>query len=61
MPPQPIRKILMTADSVGGIWTYALQLAAELGKGNIDVTLLVMGGKPSPDQAAKPRRSRTCR
>lgn len=51
MPPQPIRKVLMTGDSVGGVWAYALQLAGELGKRGIEVTLVVMGGKPSPDQA----------
>ena len=45
------RKVLMSADSVGGVWTYALQLAAELGKRGVEVTLVVMGGKPSPDQA----------
>ncbi len=51
MPPEPIRKVLMTADSVGGVWTYALQLASEFGERGIEVTLVVMGGKPSPDQA----------
>jgi glycosyltransferase involved in cell wall biosynthesis len=48
----------MTADSVGGVWTYALQLAAELGRRDIEVTLLVMGGKPSADQAAEAARIR---
>jgi glycosyltransferase involved in cell wall biosynthesis len=51
MPPRSVRKVLMTADSVGGVWTYALQLAAELGQRGIEVTLVVMGGKPSADQA----------
>jgi glycosyltransferase involved in cell wall biosynthesis len=46
-----VRKVLMTADSVGGVWTYALQLASEIGDRGIEVTLVVMGGKPSPDQA----------
>src|SRR5687768_8980397 len=54
----PPRKVLMTADCVGGVWTYALQLAAELGKRSIEVTLVVMGGKPSPDQAADAARLR---
>ena len=53
MPPRAIRKVLMTADSVGGVWTYALQLAAELGSHDVEVTLVVMGGKPSADQAAE--------
>ena len=57
--PRPnIRKVLMTADSVGGVWTYALQLASELGARDIEVTLLVMGGKPSPDQAEEAARIR---
>ena len=50
MGPPP-RKILMTADSVGGVWNYALQLVCEFGKRDIEVTLVVMGGKPSPEQA----------
>ena len=51
MPPHSVRKVLMTADSVGGVWTYALQLASELGNRGVEVTLVVMGGKPTPDQA----------
>lgn len=43
----------MTADSIGGVWTYALQLASELGRRDVEVTLVVMGGKPRPDQAAE--------
>jgi glycogen(starch) synthase len=46
----------MTADSVGGVWTYSLQLASELGERGIEVTLVVMGGKPSPDQAREAAR-----
>lgn len=51
IPPRAIRKVLMTADSVGGVWTYALQLASELERHDVEVTLLLMGGKPSADQA----------
>jgi glycosyltransferase involved in cell wall biosynthesis len=40
----------MTADAVGGVWTYALALAAELGRAGIEVHLAVMG--PSPDLVA---------
>jgi glycosyltransferase involved in cell wall biosynthesis len=47
----PPRKVLMTADAVGGVWNYSLQLVSELGRRDIEVTLVVMGGKPSPDQA----------
>ena len=37
------RRILMTADSVGGVWTYSLNLAKELGKFNIQVHMATMG------------------
>jgi glycogen(starch) synthase len=52
------RKILMTADSVGGVWTYALQLAAEFGKRDVEVTLVVMGAKPGTDQTREAARIR---
>lgn len=45
-------RVLMTADSVGGVWTYALELAAALDCWNIDVCLAVMGRRLTPDQAA---------
>ncbi|SEQ91532.1 Glycosyltransferase involved in cell wall bisynthesis [Faunimonas pinastri] len=44
------RRILMTTDSVGGVWTYSLDLCRELSRRNIDVTLVVMGGKPNREQ-----------
>ncbi|HEU4495952.1 MAG TPA: glycosyltransferase family 4 protein, partial [Flavobacterium sp.] len=37
-------KILMTADSVGGVWTYAVDLCRALGKLDIEVHLAVFGG-----------------
>jgi glycosyltransferase involved in cell wall biosynthesis len=42
------RKILMTTDAVGGVWTYALELCRALPK--IDFMLANMGPLPSPDQ-----------
>lgn len=44
------QRVLMTADSVGGVWTYALELSRQLGRHGVEVTLLVMGGKPDSDQ-----------
>jgi glycosyltransferase involved in cell wall biosynthesis len=38
------RKILMTADTVGGVWTYALELARGLGERGVEVALATMGG-----------------
>jgi len=45
-----MRHILMTADAVGGVWTYAVDLARELGHRGIAVTLAVMGPPPSRSQ-----------
>jgi glycosyltransferase involved in cell wall biosynthesis len=47
-----IRHVLMTADAVGGVWTYALDLARELGASTVRVSLAVLGPPPSPEQHA---------
>ncbi len=41
---KPLRRILMTADAIGGVWTYAIELAKEYKKRNIEVVMVVMGG-----------------
>ncbi len=33
----------MTADTIGGVWTYALELTRELGKSGVEVSLATMG------------------
>jgi glycogen(starch) synthase len=38
------RKILMTADAIGGVWTYALEMAGGLEKHGVEVDLAIMGG-----------------
>jgi glycogen synthase len=43
-------KILMTADTFGGVWTYALQLARGLKPSNVEIVLATMGRLPSPEQ-----------
>lgn len=40
---KPTRPILMTADPIGGIWSYALALCRELGGADIKVALATMG------------------
>ncbi|HZH27432.1 MAG TPA: glycosyltransferase family 4 protein [Azospirillaceae bacterium] len=40
----------MTADSLGGVWDYALELAAGLTPHGITVDLAVMGPPPGPHQ-----------
>lgn len=46
---QPHR-ILMTADTVGGIWYYALELARGLSEHGVEVTLATFGGRLDPGQ-----------
>lgn len=43
-------KILMTTDTVGGVWVYSLELCRELDRYGIQVHLVAMGGWPSPSQ-----------
>jgi hypothetical protein len=38
-----VKKVLMTADTVGGVWTYALELAAGLGEHGVEVAIATMG------------------
>jgi glycosyltransferase involved in cell wall biosynthesis len=40
----------MTADTVGGVWTFALDLVEQLGSRNVEVMLATMGPEPSPGQ-----------
>jgi glycogen synthase len=38
------RRVLMTADSLGGVWSHALELARGLGRHGVRVELATMGG-----------------
>ncbi|MEQ8752604.1 MAG: glycosyltransferase family 4 protein [Coleofasciculus sp. G1-WW12-02] len=40
----------MTADTIGGVWTYALELAAALRKYEIEIALCTMGAPLTPQQ-----------
>ena len=40
---KPTRPILMTADPIGGVWQYALELCRQLAKRDINVVLASMG------------------
>jgi glycogen(starch) synthase len=49
--PRPVPgRVLMTADAVGGVWTYALDLAAGLADHGTATTLAILGPPPAPDQ-----------
>jgi len=44
------RRVLMTADTVGGVWQYTTQLCRELSRRNVAVHLATMGALLSPTQ-----------
>ena len=45
-----VRRILMTVDAVGGVWRYALDLAAELRRQGTRTVFLGFGPQPLPQQ-----------
>ncbi len=45
-----VRRVLMTADTVGGVWTYALELTRPLVARGLHVTVATMGDPLRPDQ-----------
>jgi glycogen(starch) synthase len=47
------RKVLMTADTVGGVWTYAIELARGLAERGIEVALATMGEPLNDGQREK--------
>jgi glycosyltransferase involved in cell wall biosynthesis len=47
-----VRHVLMTADAIGGVWTYALALAGQLARAGVRTTLATMGELPRPEQRA---------
>jgi glycosyltransferase involved in cell wall biosynthesis len=42
----------MTADTVGGVWTYAMELCGALRRHGVEVALATMGRLPSDEQRA---------
>lgn len=46
-------RILMTADTVGGVWTYALELTRALEPYGVEVQLALMGPAPARAQRAE--------
>jgi glycogen(starch) synthase len=50
-----IRRVLMTTDTLGGVWTYALELARVLCRHEIQVALATMGGPLNASQRAEVR------
>jgi glycosyltransferase involved in cell wall biosynthesis len=50
-------RVLMTTDNVGGVWTYALELADALAELDVDVVLASMGTALTPGQRRELRTS----
>src|SRR5689334_17099783 len=44
------RRVLMTADAVGGVFSYAVELSAALAPHGVEIALVVMGPAPSEAQ-----------
>lgn len=49
--PSP-RRILMTTDTVGGVWNYAVELCRGLDAAHVDVLLATLGPRPNASQRA---------
>ena len=49
-------RVLMTADAVGGVWTYARDLAEGLSGHGVEVTIAVLGPSAGPERVAALRR-----
>jgi glycogen synthase len=54
-------KVLMTADAVGGIWSYALELARALAPSGAEIVLATMGPLPNDVQREEAARCRNLR
>lgn len=50
MPSTTPTRILMTADTIGGVWTYALVLADALQRCDVKISLATMGAPLSAEQ-----------
>lgn len=48
--PGSCQRVLMTADTVGGVWTYAVELAEALASRGVQVMLATMGRRLSAEQ-----------
>src|SRR5258706_6592866 len=53
MATRNVTSVFMSADAVGGVWTYAIELARGLCRAGIDLHLAVLGPRPSSAQQAQ--------
>jgi glycosyltransferase involved in cell wall biosynthesis len=50
LKPVEFKKILMTTDNLGGVWTYTMELLAEFEKYDITTALAIMGNPLTENQ-----------
>lgn len=50
MSLRPGTRLMMTADTVGGVWTFAVTLARSLGAAGFPVLLVTLGPRPTSGQ-----------
>ena len=50
-PTQALTRILITADAVGGVWQYTIDLVRGLVQSGVAVMVATMGPRPSEEQA----------
>jgi glycogen synthase len=43
-------RLLLTTDTAGGVWTYAMELARELANEGVEIVLACLGAPPRPHQ-----------
>ena len=53
-------RVLMTTDTVGGVWTYAIELTAALAPHGIEVVLAAMGPQLTLEQRSRAERLQLC-
>lgn len=54
-PPRQPRRVLMTVDTVGGVWRYAIDAAEALNARGTEVVLAVVGPGPTGAHVAEVR------
>src|SRR5690349_17311063 len=53
MDARRAQRVLMTADTLGGVWNYAVELVRTLDQRGVRVALATMGAPPTVDQKAQ--------
>jgi glycogen synthase len=60
LPPAPRPRVLLTADTVGGVWTFACDLAEAIGRAGGTTLIAALGPPPTPAQEEAAAAIRSC-